>query len=221
MLWNRYCIIVRHLAELAPEALLERVGGCRIRLVGLDVVDQSLHVQVHGVPPASVGSGRPAGVRPGSGASRLAQCTALPHASEPRHRGADAPRTAWVRVNEIESRALLVVTRPHRARGVLQFSVSWSGSVALSTEPLSGDVSCPGRRCAGRRSSVRPTDRKAARPRPPPEAPAGSLRCERSPNWLPVCAYPVASAATRVTLWEDLSRSSIGRRDVRSRRTSP
>jgi hypothetical protein len=38
-----------HLAELAAQTLLERVRGSRVRLVGLDLVDQSLHVQVHGV----------------------------------------------------------------------------------------------------------------------------------------------------------------------------
>ena len=38
-----------HLAELTAEPLLQGVGGGRVRLVGLDVVDQSLHVQVHGI----------------------------------------------------------------------------------------------------------------------------------------------------------------------------
>ena len=45
-----------HLAELAAEPLLQGVGGGRIRLVLLDLVDQMLHVEVHGssfgvVPP--------------------------------------------------------------------------------------------------------------------------------------------------------------------------
>ena len=36
-----------HLAELAAEALLQRVRGCGVRLVLLDLVDESLHVEVH------------------------------------------------------------------------------------------------------------------------------------------------------------------------------
>ena len=39
-----------HLAELAAEALLQGVGGGGIRLVGGDLVDQLLDVQVHGSP---------------------------------------------------------------------------------------------------------------------------------------------------------------------------
>ena len=45
-----------HLAELAAQAFLQGVRGGRIRLVGRDLVDQQLHVQVHGCP--SVGSSR-------------------------------------------------------------------------------------------------------------------------------------------------------------------
>ena len=37
-----------HLAELAAEALLQGVGGGRVRLVGHDLVDQALDVHEHG-----------------------------------------------------------------------------------------------------------------------------------------------------------------------------
>jgi len=55
-----------HLAGLAPEALLQRVGRRRVRLVRDDLVDQSLHMDVHeGASAAPGGDGAPVGPTPG------------------------------------------------------------------------------------------------------------------------------------------------------------